>query len=287
MVKLLLTIVFAFIGLSSNAQNLVQNPDFEDADFLHSDAKHWVFFYDYFNKHHPIEEMRNPNVNDSVKGTPFGDGFVGFSPFSHSIHGSLETNYLIGDLTDTLIVGHKYKLSFYYCSSGYRALDLKILDAYLGGGNWSGTFSNNPRDKGTYPTITFNLINNGVWNKAEGTFVAHKKTTQIVLGIFKHDNMTYTDLHTKYFKCQSMSPKRLLSFFTETQCLFYPKPYDANSTYRPFYMDSTGKAVLYDAFVKKNQSKSLGRDLFADQNVWPWYFIDNIELYDITNEANR
>ena len=122
MVKLLLIIVFAFIGLGVNAQNLVRNPSFEETDILDipsepgvyavdADAKHWGGdFYDYFNTHHPIEEKRVPNVNDSVKGTPFGDGFIGFSPFSHSIHGSLETNYLIGHLTDTLIVGHKLLL---------------------------------------------------------------------------------------------------------------------------------------------------------------------------------
>ena len=134
-----------------------------------------------------------------------------------------------------------------------------------------------------YPTITFNLINNGVWNKAEETFVAQNTANQIALGIFKHDNMPYKDLYNKYIKC-GHDVKRLLSFFTKTQCLFYPKPYDANSTDRPFYMDSTGNVVLYDEFVKKYKSQHLGRCLIDNNyKIWPDYFIDNIELYDITN----
>lgn len=173
--KKLLIIAFVIIGLGANAQNLVSNPSFEEMLIPEYDAKHWGgVFYEYFNTHHFEEELRVPNVNDSVKGTPFGDGFVAFSPFHYDgIHKYVE--YLEGLLTAPLIVGHKYKLSFYYCSSGREALDLKILDAYLGGDNWYGTLSGNPRDKGVYPTITFNLINNGVWNKAEGTFVARKK----------------------------------------------------------------------------------------------------------------
>lgn len=101
--------------------------------------------------------------------------------------------------------------------------------------------------------------------------------------------MTYEDLYIKYQKC-GYNIKKLLSFFTKTQCLFYPKPYDANSTTRPFYMDSSGNVVLYEDFVKKNKSQrlgynsiNLGQCLIENKYVWPVYFIDNIELYDITD----
>lgn len=282
----LLIIAFVFIGLGANAQNLVINPGFEEMLIPDYDAKYWGTFYGYFNTHHFVEEMRVPNVNDSVKGTPFGDGFVAFSPFFYDTFQHMEDEYLEGFLTDSLIVGHKYKLSFYYCSSGYEALDLKILDAYISNDGWFEML--NRRDR-PYPTITFNLINNGVWNKAESTFVAQNSGNRIALGIFKHDNMTYEDLYIKYHKC-GYNIKRLLSFFTNTQCLFYPKPYDANSTGRSFYMDSTGKVVLYEEFVKKNKSQrlgysliKLGYSLIEDRHVWPLYFIDNIELYDITD----
>ena len=78
----LLIIAFIFVGFGAKAQNLVENPSFEETSIPEYDAKHWGIFYGYFNTHHFVEEMRVPNVNDSVKGTPFGDGFVAFRPFS-------------------------------------------------------------------------------------------------------------------------------------------------------------------------------------------------------------
>lgn len=284
MVKLLLIIAFVFVGFCANAQNLVINPGFEEMLIPEYDAKYWGPSYGYFNTHHFVDEMRVPNVNDSVKGTPFGDGFVSIRPFFYDTFRHIEDEYLEGFLTDSLIVGHKYKLSFYYCSSGHTALDLKMLDAYISNDCW---FELLDRRDIPYPTITFNLINNGVWNKAEGTFVAQNSGNRIALGIFKHDNLTYEDLYIKYVKCRS-NVRRLLSFYTKTQCLFYSKPYDANSTGRPFYMDSTGIVLLYDEFIKKNKSQNLGLHLIENNyKIWPEYFIDNIELYDITNEANR
>ena len=132
---------------------------------------------------------------------------MAFRPFFYDIFQAIEDEYLEGWLTDSLIVGHKYKLSFYYCSGGKIALDLKILDAYFGNEGW---FNMDKRRDLPYPTITFNLINNRVWNKAEGTFVAQNTANQIALGIFKHDNMTYEDLYIKYLKKQAKEQETTL-----------------------------------------------------------------------------
>ena len=284
----LLIFILMLIGFNASSQNLVINPSFEDSDIfdvpsvpgvytIGADAKNWSRNYSYYNKHHPIEIMQTPIMNDSIKGTPFGDGCISFKPYAFN-DVNVADCYLEGRLLDSLIIGHKYKLSFYYCCSGETALVLNMLDAYFGNGNF---FELCGRERLPYPTITFKLINNGNWNKAEGVFIAKNNSSQIAFGIFKHDDFPYGKSYLQYHKSQ-YKVKQTLEYFTENKFLFCPKPFNANVKEIPFYMDSIGSVKLYDSYIEKNKQQHLGKCLVFDKNIWPEYFIDNIELVDIT-----
>ena len=297
--SLLIFPLFLLISKVSAQNNLVINPDFEETDLLpiptnpgiyyvDADATNWFGNYYYFHTAHPYEIMQHPDINDSVKNAYSGYGCVSFCPYMKDI--SMDNGYLEGFLTTPLIIRHTYKLSFYYCSDSHQALDLRFLDVCIS--NHSHFEIYNKADL-PYSTLSFNLINNGQWNKAEGTFVAEEDSVmRIAFGIFKKSNVDMNEMDHKYNKARYHLNKTL-QFFEINNNIFYPKSKSKYVGNKPFYIDENEKVQLYDSFKMKceTQKKLLfgnidilyGKELGKSEFIWPIYYIDNIELYDITN----
>ena len=97
-------------------------------------------------------------------------------------------------------------------------------------------------------------------------------------------------MNHKYNKARYHLDKALLFFETNTT-IFYPKHKSNNVDDKPFYMDENGRVKLYDSFKKKcespktilgNKSVLYGKELGKSEIIWPMYYIDKIELYDIS-----
>ncbi|MGY6562769.1 MAG: OmpA family protein [Luteibaculaceae bacterium] len=128
-----------FVGLGLNAQNLVQNPGFEELDGKLKKlgqvelAKGWFSTTaapsDLFNKDTKKEEIGIPeNYQGSQKATE-GDGYAGF--VAYSFRGKEPRTYLTNELTQSLKKGQMYCVTYKVSLSKLSKYGVNNISAFL------------------------------------------------------------------------------------------------------------------------------------------------------------
>ena len=132
--SLILSVIFASLILQS--QNLVLNPSFED---FHSSpnalanynqfVKKWsratIGSPDYFNS--CSEKMNIPETYQGFQNVRFGNGYSGIHTYVKVKNRSYR-EYIIGSLSETLIKGEKYKVSYYINLADKSKFSIKSID---------------------------------------------------------------------------------------------------------------------------------------------------------------
>jgi hypothetical protein len=201
---------FVLVANFSSAQNLVLNPSFEQYDHLPPDrwvnpiigefyCNHWTTpkwsSPDYYNANSPYPDYSVPNNLFGYYPAKSGKAYVGFVPFYYT--GVME--YISGELSEPLIYGKKYKVSYYVCYAGNSS--------YFYFSKFGLYFSTkkNPLDDnfiGQYPIlyqknkITANIENkNGFiksdtnWTEISGIYEAKGGEKYFTIGMFYQDKI--------------------------------------------------------------------------------------------------
>jgi hypothetical protein len=252
-IKLLLAFLL-FIKIVS-AQNLIVNPDFEIlAPGKSLGIKGWDRggSVDYFHYHHSEPSLRIPNRQFGLVPPLNGQGYLGFLPFMWD-YGGME--HIIGETTKKLVKGHIYSFSFYYKFSGntsyYYAKKLEVLFTEFKTVLDTYDKYKNYNDEKLTCTFSKEILHDTAWHKYEGRFKANGGESMVVIGIFYQDSIDLMKAINKY-ESMKRNPELKSLFIIENTYLIAPNPLFKPNEY-----------VLEE---------------------WPYYFIDKVELYDITAE---
>lgn len=209
----LFTHVLFTITAFTQAQNLIQNPSFEDSIL----DKHWVTSLKYCNYPETISTCSRTPAYDNgaiINFDPIdGKNCVSVNLFSIEVHWS---DYLINNIIP-LQKGIKYDFSFYISpddSCGYYVKNIDVLfcnSKYLK----QNTSCIQPQKIYVEPTLSFDISNfkkngrEGKWSQLSGTFVANGNEDIMVIGNFTNDKKY------KYYFKRELSYKTTRQFRIE------------------------------------------------------------------------
>ncbi len=247
-----------FLNIVCKAQNLVKNPDFEELVFGNTfQCNDWKIFgtvdlfapYDAFYKQNNAQAPYKKEdidkflldhyvyISNNVKAQS-GENYIGISMVcfpSSKLSPDIGMEHIQGGLAQALIVGKKYKVSFWYRFAH------EVSNAY--GMNLGVYFSRNSEfvkcpgyrpivPNSVYPEISYiNCFNDGykaqvstpenefikdtVWTKFEGTFEAKGGEQFFTIGFFWQDKPEVVNALNKLKQKQSKSNNR--NFVKATQ----------------------------------------------------------------------
>lgn len=213
--------LFIFLFLISYqlfAQNLVLNPSFENKllcpdknTSLGECATEWSTATwaspDYF--HTCSKKMNIPKTKQGYQEAKFGNAFIGLQCYVPSEIYAVEANYreyVIGTLSETLIKGREYEVSFYINLTDYSSYAVKEFGVLFSENKF---YLKTRKEIPIYKTIEnsgqFKVLrirkpafytNKKEWVKLSATFIASGFENYIVIGNF-NDNMTTESLKLK------------------------------------------------------------------------------------------
>ena len=282
-------------------QNLVKNPGFEKYHHLPDSAlfeglrlMDTVFSARYW--HRP--PMLTPNYfHVNSKHADFGipHSFLGYHPALDGSSAHIGAVVLSlqdisipfsGELTEPLVEGQKYRISFYYRFAHLKSYFLlDKMEAYISLNNWI-TELHGPHPFHTditvpFDTVTFRfhpiianvtfqpITNDGQWHRAVGYFTAKGGERYISIGIFFQSEEFFDAINTyvSFLRFSGLSPRRrdLRRFYRRYQdvlCFIHRNP-------------------LFSPAQTDRELRRLG---YTSRSQWAYYFFDNISVEAVQAE---
>jgi OmpA-OmpF porin, OOP family len=193
--KQLFTLSAILITLSANAQSLVLNWDFEDSLQCPAGSGAFVNYVadwtkpswgsaDYFYAGCPVA----PDDEPPHSGNAYG-GIIVYDPANIR-------EYMTGHLSEPLVAGTTYNVSFWVCLHGSSMDAINEIGAYFTATNISNSNADpiilTPQIQGTMP-----YTSQDGWQLVSGSFVAAGGELYMIIGSFVDDgSMTFTEVQT-------------------------------------------------------------------------------------------
>lgn len=186
------------------AQNLIQNPSFEDSVPL----RNWESHFRYCQIHHPIAVCSNLAKPSSAEYISFpaqdGKNCIAIGLYFMEVKGS---DYVVNDIKQ-LEKGRKYSLSFFISPDDSTGLYVKNIDVLFCNSKYlkQSISCLQPQKIYLQPTMSFNISAyekdgfEGKWTKLSGDFIATGNENIMVLGNFSNPktNRYYGKRHLSY-----------------------------------------------------------------------------------------
>jgi len=203
------------------AQNLVVNSSFENYHSCPNTLAHYNKFVkkwssasfgspDYFNV--CSQKMNIPNTYQGYQEAKFGKGFSGFHSYIKQGQYAYR-EYIIGTLTQTLIKGQKYKVSFYINLADKSRYAIKSINVLLSQKVYYSSFSSEiseydrmlkiKKNKNQFNFI--NIKNNSFYTDKENwilvsqEFIAQGFENFIIIGNFNNNSDTEKEIVKHFF----------------------------------------------------------------------------------------
>jgi hypothetical protein len=208
---------FTFCNLNSlKAQNLVNNPSFEDYSTCPINSNQvqysteWDNFSgspDYFNSCSINPDFSVPNNWGGYQQAAIGNAYCAFSPYGSPIFGfHNEREFIGGHLSALLNIGIKYYVSFKVSLSLDSAIDVNCASNKIGAMFSTIPYSwNNPTPITNNPQVyTDSIIIDTInWTRIFGSFIADSNYQYIIIGNFFTDSNTDTLIMNSNYYCNS------------------------------------------------------------------------------------
>ena len=191
-----------FLIESTCAQiNLVKNPSFEDTikcpdpwGFVDPYVQNWKnptgCTPDYYNSCAAVGTGCNVPNNLGYQYAKSGNGYCGIYGYAKA---GMVREYIQGQLSDSLIAGEKYTVSFYASLTNVSQYSINRLGAYLSQNAITGSSCDNLPYSPQVLNFPFRQLKDTLgWMLIEGDFIANGGEKYITIGNFSDDTNTDT-----------------------------------------------------------------------------------------------
>lgn len=200
--RLVCIIVFHLLGIGLQCQNFIPNPSFEDTVSCPTTlnqvdkAMFWINptqgSPDYFNAcNQGIYQLNVPYAGFGYQPAKNGVAFAGFYGFQKGMTNFRE--YIQTKLTDTLIAGRKYLVSFFVNLSNVSQYSLSNIGAYFSSTQVTSTNSvalaYTPQIENSSSVQLSDSVN---WMLIQDTLLSDGTELYVTIGNFRPDNQTDT-----------------------------------------------------------------------------------------------
>ena len=203
--KYLFIVCLLLFAVYSHAQNLVPNPSFEDTVHCPTttnelfDAQYWInptqCTPDYFNACSTAgaDIVHVPNNGYGTQTAHTGNAYAGFYTF-YKTYPNNSREYIQAPLTNSLVAGSKYLVSFYVCLAGISQYAISTVGAYFSVNQITGTSGCNllPYTPQIQNKASNSLNDKVNWMSVSDTLTAQGGEQYITIGNFMKDSLSDT-----------------------------------------------------------------------------------------------